>query len=85
MSQKERWIYDEMLMKRWGMSSMIFFTIVERGLPIYDSYGQRFEFDPLEGNENTPYMFKMDDVEKYEEENPHLFGKIPKGLDAKEK
>ena len=81
----KRLIFEDLLLKRWGMEIQTLFAIVEDGLPIYNKYNERFEYVPMGGDENMPYKFNMDDIEKYEQDHPHLFPTLVENLNAKEK
>jgi hypothetical protein len=83
MPEKKRWIYEEILLKRWGISQYTMGKILEDGLPCYDKEGNKFYWE--DGCERETEKFKMDDVEKYEAEHPHLFEDPAIGLNAKEK
>lgn len=85
MTDDNRWIFEDLLLKRWGMDIYTLFAIVEEGLPIYDKYGKQFEPDPEGADENLPYKFNMDDIEKYEQDHPYLFPTLVENLNAKEK
>ena len=83
MSKKERWIFQEFLLKRWGIDQYTLSRILEDGLPCYDTDNQVFMWE--DGIDKDTVKYRMDDVEKYEEEHPHIFGAEWQVLDAKEK
>ena len=80
---EERWLYEEFLLKRWGINQYTLAKILEDGLPCYDQNNQMFIWE--DGTDKIIAKYKLSDVEKYEEEHPHLFESDNQGLNAKEK
>lgn len=83
MPEKERWISWEFLLKRWAIESHALYFCIDEGLPPYDRDRKMMIVE--DDWEESPEHFKMADVEKFEEEHPHLFENGNVGLDAKEK
>jgi len=81
---KERWIFEDILLKRWDIDVYGLHDIVQQGIPIYDKNRNRL-YEVSGDSSEQPYMYKMDDIEKFENDNPHLFESGNHGLDAKEK
>ena len=85
MSKEERWISDIFLRKQWKLENYDFWRIIEQGgIPVYDKNKNRL-YEVSGDSDEQPYMYKMDDIEKYENDNPHLFESGSHGLNAKEK
>jgi hypothetical protein len=72
MKNKDLWIYGEFVRKRWGVNELTLETFALHGLPAYDDNNERYgEADGQ--NYIDTYRFKMEDIEKFERENAHLF------------
>jgi hypothetical protein len=77
MEKKVRWTYGELLMKKWAVSRGLLETFVAEGLPMFDEDGERFVYDDgIPGGIDT-YKFMVEDVERFERENEHLFEIVP--------
>ena len=45
LGKKERWIYGELLIKRWGISQVLLETSVSEGIPVFDENDERFVYE----------------------------------------
>ena len=77
MEKKVRWTYGELLRKKWDITYSLLYTFVEHGLPIYNDEGARLHPDDDEVPDVDNGMFKVEDVERFERENEHLFEIVP--------
>jgi hypothetical protein len=84
MSEKEKWMFQEFILKRWRISLNTFNRIIIEGFPCYDKNGEEFFHDEYD-DERIAYKFKFSDVVKFENENPHLFEHLEGDLNAKDK
>ena len=68
-------------MKRWAISRRLLYTFIEHGLPVYHYEGARIDPDDDDALNDLEYRrFKVEDVERFEGENEHLFEIVPKPL-----
>jgi hypothetical protein len=84
MSEKEQWMLQEFILKRWKINLNTFNRIIIEGFPCYDENEVEFFYDEYDDERNA-YKFKFSDVVKFENENPHLFEHLEGELDAKDK
>jgi hypothetical protein len=76
LGKDDRWLYGELLQKKWGISRHLLTTFVRDGLPIYDADGAPFCYE--DGVDDIDTMkFKIEDVERFERDNRHLFEIAP--------
>jgi hypothetical protein len=84
MSEKEKWMFQEFILKRWKISLNTFYEIIIDGFPCYDENEEEFFNDEYD-DERKAYKYKFSDVVKFENENPHLFEHLEGDFDAKDK
>jgi hypothetical protein len=77
MANQEKWIYGELLMKRWNINRAALAQCFKDGLLAYGDEGRVvYEGGPDDTTMDwvDQYRYKISDVEEYEAANPHLFG-----------
>jgi hypothetical protein len=79
--KQQRWLYGELLLKKWGISPGLLEGFVGDGLALYGSDGVGITdiADGVPGSIEF-YKFKLEDVERFEKENNHLFEVVPTPL-----
>ena len=79
LGKNERWIYGELLQKKWGVSRSLLTVFVRDGLPIYDPDGRPF-YDEDGIPDIDTYKFKPEDIERFEREKSHLIEIVPSSM-----
>jgi hypothetical protein len=77
MAEKVRWTYGELLMKKWAISRGLLETFVAEGLPMFDEDDERLVYEGFIPGGIDTYKFMVEDVERFERENEHLFKIVP--------
>jgi hypothetical protein len=77
MTKKARWTYGELLMKRWAISRDLLETFVAEGLPVFDEDNERLVYEDGIPGSIVISKFRVEDVERFERENEHLFEIVP--------
>jgi hypothetical protein len=77
MAKKVRWTYGELLMKKWAISRGLLETFVAEGLPMFDEEDERLVYEGFIPGGIDTYKFMVEDVERFERENEHLFEIVP--------
>jgi hypothetical protein len=92
MSNNIKWVRFDWLMERWGINTLKLIELTRSGnLPAFDSHlpkdNEYFEFKHGEHTDSRLTqmgVFKMDDVERIENENPDFLQKHPSKMTAEE-
>lgn len=73
METGKKWIYGEQLLKRWGISRLLFIQILEDDFPRYDEDFELVEYDCEFVGHFDLDRYYLDDIIRFEREHPEMF------------